>query len=270
MEDPEISWTAWEQAYLKQCHDAAVGRLFRGIVHNLNGFLQVFSLQADLFAMSLGQAEAIMTQLLAGNPQAETGIMVNQLRDVLHRRSEALGQMQARLRSSEELIRRTLVLPDFIQNTGSEPYTMNSVVQTEMEFLSADVFFKHKVIKDLQLGQTLPPVRRGHLALHQIVFSLLENALDAVRGREDARITLQTAGSEEQGTMLRMQDNGPGVDPGLREKIFTPFHGTKVGHSGLGLYLARKQAGELGGSLVCEDGDQGASFRLTIPAAGAP
>ena len=46
----------WENAFFKQSYDAAVGRLFRGLIHNLNGALQAVSMQSELMAMMLGQS----------------------------------------------------------------------------------------------------------------------------------------------------------------------------------------------------------------------
>ena len=53
----------WESAYAEQMHDAALGKLFRGIVHNLNGLLQAFSMQAELLELMFQQAEQFFGQI---------------------------------------------------------------------------------------------------------------------------------------------------------------------------------------------------------------
>ncbi len=256
----------WEQAYLRHSHDAAVGRLFRGLLHNLNGSLQIFSLQTDLLAMASGEAAALMQQLLAADLPPAAKTRVRQLSDLIQRRAGAVRQMQDKVRGCEQVVQRTLILPDFSQVMGAEPYTVNSIIRIEVEFLCADPFFKHKVIKDLQLAADLPPLPKGQLALHQLLFFLLENSLMAVRGSEQPRIAMRsfhTAGV----TTVVVEDNGPGVPEAERERIFAPFYSTWADHLGLGLYLARKLATELRGSLVCETGAANAAFRLTLPAA---
>lgn len=263
-EDPAEA--RWEQAYLQQCHDAAVGRMFRGIVHNLNGALQVFSLQIDLFAMAGEQADALSAQLLVADLDPAAKALTEELVGVLGRRSDAVRQLRDKLRTCEATIQRTLVLPDFTQVMGTEPYTVNSVLRTELEFLAADSFFKHKVVKDLQPAVDPPPLREGQLALHQILFFLLENSLAAVRGLEQPRIVVRAL-CDGEGTTVVVEDNGPGVPPEERERIFAPFHTTWPGHLGLGLYLARMLVADLRGDLVCEAGPEGAAFRLTFPAA---
>lgn len=262
----EMAAERWEQAYLRQSHDAAVGRLFRGIIHNLNGALQVFSLQTDLFAMTSDQADAIMQQLLAADLAPEAKPLIRQLADLLQRRAEAVRQMQGKVRSCEETVQRTLVLPDFAPIMGAAPYTLNSVIRSEVEFLCADSFFKHKVVKDLQLVAELPPLHEGQLILHQVLFFLFDNSLAALRNSEQPRLVVRSFRTEG-GTTVVVEDNGPGVVEEDRERIFAPFYTTWGDHLGLGLYLARKLVAELGGSLVCEAGAEGASFRLTLRAA---
>lgn len=254
------------QAYLRQSHDAAVGRLFRGLIHNLNGSLQIFSLQTDLLAMASDQVAVLIQQLLAASLPSEAKTRVLQLSDLIQRRAGALRQMQDKVRSCEQIVQRTLILPDFSQVMGAEPYTVNSVIRTEMEFLCADSFFKHKVLKDLQLAADLPPLREGQLALHQLLFFLLENSLAAVRDHEQPRIVVHSTHAAGVTTVV-VEDNGPGVPEADRERVFTPFYTTWPGHLGLGLHLARRLAAEVEGSLVCEAGPEGAAFRLTLPAA---
>lgn len=257
---------AWAQAYLRQSHDASVGRLFRGLIHNLNGALQAFSLQTDLFAMANEQVQGIMEKMLAADMPSEAQTLARQLSDLLQRRAGALGQMQEKVRSCEQTVQRTLLLPDFAQMMGTEPYTVNSIIRTEVEFLCADSFFKHKVVKDLQLAADLPPLHEGQLALHQLLFFLLENGLAAVRGSEQPRIVVRSFCAAGVTTVV-VEDNGPDVPETERERIFAPFYSTWNEHLGLGLYLARKLAAELGGDLVCEAGTAGAAFRLTLPTA---
>jgi two-component system sensor histidine kinase FlrB len=64
-------------------------------------------------------------------------------------------------------------------------------------------------------------------------------------------------------------DNGPGVPAELAEKIFEPFFTTRAQGSGLGLALVRQLAELNNGKieLIRSEGESGAYFRLTLPAA---
>ena len=250
----------WEEAYLAQSQDAAVGRMFRGIIHNLGGVIQVFSLHADLSGMMLSKAMAVLEQMRQAGPSPE----LDTLYDLLARRGDSLAQMQDKVQQSQQILQRTAILPEFRQLPGGTPYTVNSVIATEVEFMSADSTFKHKVGKKITLAEPLPPVTRFHLELHQIMHILLANALDAVQGMEGAEIVVESA-REGEGVGVRVRDNGPGLTPDAVAHLYEPFYSTKEGHLGLGLYLAKKLITRCGGEIFCESSPGSTSFRLFVP-----
>jgi two-component system nitrogen regulation sensor histidine kinase GlnL len=68
---------------------------------------------------------------------------------------------------------------------------------------------------------------------------------------------------------LRISDNGPGVDPAMREHIFEPFVTSKKSGQGLGLALVRKLVGDMNGRITHDRDDTGGwtHFRLHLPVA---
>ena len=250
----------WEEAYLAQSQDAAVGRMFRGIIHNLGGIIQVFSLHTDLAGMMLDKAMAVLEQMRQAGPSPE----VDALHDLLARRSESLSQMQEKVRQSQQILQRTLILPEFLQLPGGVPYTINSVIETEVEFMSANATFKHKVQKSMTLAEALPSLTRFQLELHQIMHILLANGLEAVQGMDNAEITVESA-REGEGIGVRVRDNGPGLSTEAAAHLYEPFHSSKEGHLGLGLYLAKKLIARCGGEISCESSPGRTSFSLFVP-----
>ena len=104
-------------------------------------------------------------------------------------------------------------------------------------------------------------------ALARALRNLLDNALAATDGGGAIRVELARSGGS---VVTRVIDDGPGVAPGERERIFDGFvrldHG-RPGGAGLGLAIARRIARQHGGELRCEECETGACFTLTIPAA---
>ena len=250
----------WEEAYLAQSQDAALGRMFRGIIHNLGGIIQVFSLHTDLSGMMLNKAMAVLEQMRQTGPSPE----LDSLHDLLARRADSLSQMQDRVRQSQHILQRTLILPEFRQLPGGAPYTVNSVIETEVEFMSADSTFKHKVRKVMTLAEALPPLTRFQLELHQIMHVLLVNALEAMQGMDGAEVVVESV-REGEGVGVRVQDNGPGLTTEAEAHLYEPFHSTKEEHPGLGLYLAKKLITRCGGEISCESSPGSTSFRLFVP-----
>jgi two-component system nitrogen regulation sensor histidine kinase GlnL len=71
---------------------------------------------------------------------------------------------------------------------------------------------------------------------------------------------------------LRVSDNGPGIDPALRELVFEPFVTTKKSGQGLGLALVRKLVGDMNGRITYDRDEAGGwtHFRVHLPLAQEP
>lgn len=119
-----------------------------------------------------------------------------------------------------------------------------------------------------------PVVQADPELLHRTLVNLVANA---VRHSPRGGTVLLGAAPAEEWVRLFVSDEGPGVPPALRERIFEPFFqaeesGTALsrGHSGLGLAFCRLAAEAQGGRIGVEDAPGGgARFWLLLPAAPA-
>ena len=111
-------------------------------------------------------------------------------------------------------------------------------------------------------------VDADRIRLEQILVNLLQNALDAVAGRERQQIVMEAERVDhvERGAIVvRVADTGGGVDAEVRDHLFTPFASAKPEGLGLGLAIARDIAREFGGDLVlAQSSGAGATFVLTL------
>lgn len=99
--------------------------------------------------------------------------------------------------------------------------------------------------------------------LEQVLINLLRNALDAV-GKRPGAIQL-TASAQGDRMIIRIVDRGPGIDPAIRERLFTPFETAKSGGLGLGLAIARDIAREFDGDLWLDPVEgPGAAFIVSL------
>ena len=106
--------------------------------------------------------------------------------------------------------------------------------------------------------------------IHQIVVNLIDNALDAVRGRADARVNVRAraVGGDVE---IVVEDNGHGIAEAAVDKMFEPFFTTKnVGEgTGLGLWISYSIAREHGGAISAANRPEGgAVFTLRLPVGG--
>ncbi|PTW59422.1 two-component system C4-dicarboxylate transport sensor histidine kinase DctB [Breoghania corrubedonensis] len=114
-------------------------------------------------------------------------------------------------------------------------------------------------------------VRADSVLLEQVMMNLIVNALDAV-GEEGGTIRVTTVREEPGMVVIRVADDGPGIDAATRGRIFDPFFTTKeVGAGlGLGLSIADKIIRDFGGQLALEDmpvGERGTIFAVRLPEA---
>lgn len=106
------------------------------------------------------------------------------------------------------------------------------------------------------------------LGLQQLLVNVLDNALEASPSGAEVTVALSASGER---ACVTVTDQGPGVTPGERERIFDPFYSNKPKRSsragaGLGLAIARSIAREHGGDLLLgSDSGAGATFELVLP-----
>lgn len=122
-------------------------------------------------------------------------------------------------------------------------------------------------------GTLLPDRLVDPRGLVTIVGNLVDNALDAAAGTDDALIEVELR-AEGRTVVLRVRDSGPGVPPALRASIFTEGWSTKElpahGRRGLGLALVRRLAERQGGRVAVDGADEGgAEFTVVLPDAMA-
>jgi signal transduction histidine kinase len=100
-----------------------------------------------------------------------------------------------------------------------------------------------------------------------VVAEIVDNLVaNAERHAPDSPIFLRTMTREDR-VQIRVEDSGPGVPAGERERIFSRGESGHAEGSGLGLFVARRLAHQEGGELWVEDSEQGgAAFVLELPA----
>lgn len=109
-----------------------------------------------------------------------------------------------------------------------------------------------------------PDVIAGRVRLEQVLVNLLQNALDAVAGRDHPQVTL-TVEEVADRVALTVTDNGPGIDPAIAGQIFDPFVTGRLDGLGLGLGIVRDIVTAFDGTVaVVASPLGGAAFRVTV------
>lgn len=135
-----------------------------------------------------------------------------------------------------------------------------------------------------EVGQSLPAVAGGTTAwasdvaaefeidadrdqLFRVLANLGGNAIEAGASRVEVR-----AAPVDGRAVIEVSDNGRGLPPGARDRLFQPFAGSgRVGGTGLGLAIARELMRAHGGDIrLVHSTGEGTLFRLELPLAQGP
>jgi signal transduction histidine kinase len=130
------------------------------------------------------------------------------------------------------------------------------------------VLERDRVCLKVHLPSTPLYVHLDRNRFRQIMLNLLTNAKEAVGSDGEIEVSLGHRGRDQ--VEIVVADNGPGVPPGDRDRIFDPFYSTKELGTGLGLALVKRFVDEAHGEIVCEANESsGARFRLSFPEVAA-
>ncbi len=120
------------------------------------------------------------------------------------------------------------------------------------------------IISDLDHNMPPAPVDPG--GIHQAMLNLLNNALEAVESETGVVTLTCDYDAPQHQVVIRVADNGHGMDNNTRRNLFEPFHSTKgMRGTGLGLVVTKKIIDEHGGAIDVESApNQGTTFTITL------
>lgn len=139
--------------------------------------------------------------------------------------------------------------------TTIEPLMLASVIRNALLVMTPFIE-KAGVILDVRIADERVLGSQGKL--EQVFVNLLSNAVDVLRGRNDARIEI-SARAKGGEVIVQVRDNGPGISDAQLKNIFEPFFTTKPSGQGLGLGLAitRFIVDAVGGKITCANLPEG-------------
>jgi nitrogen fixation/metabolism regulation signal transduction histidine kinase len=149
------------------------------------------------------------------------------------------------------------------------PCDLNEIVS------SAAALYQGTVTITRDLGE-LPEVEIDRDSMTQVILNLLENARDAIaavgEGTEGVIHLATMVSRGGKAVALVVEDNGPGIPAGMKDRLFTPYFTTKhaKGGTGLGLAIVHRIVSDHGGRISAADSASGgARFVIEIPTPGS-
>jgi len=227
---------------------AALGEMATSMAHEINQPLNVISITVQSWQL-LHRRGALTTEKMLHD--------VQNLLDNVNRISRLIDHVRTLGHPSQEIC--GFYLQDVLKDALS---------LCRMQFLH------HGITINLDVDESLPPVRAVQAEFEQVLLNILSNSRYAL-GERKARegnfepvVNIRIFRKGKDRVCLAIEDNGGGIDPLAEENIFDPFFTTKPPGqgTGLGLSISRQLMLKFNGNLrLVNNPGQGACFEIVLP-----
>lgn len=213
-----------------------------------------------------------------GNPLAGMKAVVQMLE-----REEGLGPAEARYlpRLEHEIDRLSGFLRTFDGFAAPQahhpvPCRLEDVLDDVLLWTRKEARQKGIAIRPRQCGKGIPPLLADPNQLKQLLLNLVINAIHAIDGPGTITLSMCNAPVDapapadgRRRAHFCVEDDGPGIPPELRQRIFEPFYTTRPDGTGLGLAVVKKIAEQHGATIAVHPAHpHGSRFEFAWPVAG--
>ncbi|HDL7636102.1 TPA: GHKL domain-containing protein [Yersinia enterocolitica] len=179
-------------------------------------------------------------------------------------------QVAPLLVASVEQIKRIAALLDRLRTLLSrgqinlQPVVVADIWRRVNVLLSQEITAANVKIINI-IPANLPTLQSDSLWLEQVFHNLLSNAIQAIQHTPTPTVTF-TVNSTEKQLVIKIEDNGAGLNQQQLDNLFTPFYTTRESELGLGLTLCETLVQRMGGGIKAGNNEhRGACFTLTFP-----
>jgi signal transduction histidine kinase len=217
---------------------AYVGGLAAGLAHEIRNPLNVLSMNLQMLE------EDVVARL--GESGAEAHQYVGTLQTEIRRLSNLVDNFLSYARPTQ---------PRF------ESRDLNQVVAATCQLVRPQFEARTIALRE-ELAPFLPAVDLDEAQMRQALMNILINAVQILEA--GGTVVVQTAVTPDGTVEIAVTDDGPGIAPADRERIFDVFYSNRPGGTGLGLAIAARILGTHGGRIRVESGPGGRGARFVL------
>jgi signal transduction histidine kinase len=240
---------------------AAIGEHAAGVAHEIANPAALIASNTELLLSALTHASAQRSRLATGNGDGDDMVAMSALLDTAEQlareNDQALRRITAIVRELQSFARR--------DDDELASVDVNAVVRSALTIVAPQIGKRARIIE--QLGDI--PSTRGHAGkLTQVFVNLLSNAQHAIlQSEREGRIVI-TTGRVDDELVCTVEDNGCGMRPEVRDRIFDAFYTTKrrLEGTGIGLAIVRQILTAHGASIAVQSREgEGSTFTIRLP-----
>jgi signal transduction histidine kinase len=219
---------------------ADMGRMAQNLVHEIRNPLNAMNMNLQM-----------LQEEMKGHPELKDEdwgeLLQDNMRDI--QRIENLAQGVLNYSRSAE--------PNF------EERDINEIIMEVVRLLEVD-FRRTGVGLVTALQPLLPSGDVDEKQLKQVIMNLLVNANQVLK--TEHRVTVKTRAGSKGEIVIQVIDDGPGMEPEVKERIFELFYSRRGGGTGLGLPIAKQIVERHGGTIQVESTrGRGTTFTIRLP-----
>ena len=262
---------AEERAILseRQMNQAAkmvsLGTLVSGVAHEINNPTNFIMMNTPLLLDVWDQARPLLDRYFAEHGDFELGgLPYSEMR-------ENVPVLFAGIREGAQRIEKIIGnLKNFARQEVVETWEtlhLNAVVEGAVS-LMGQFIRKSTDHFSVACGEDLPPLQGNFQKLEQVVINLIQNACQALAGKDRAVSVSTKFDAVTKSAVLTVSDEGLGIEPASLSKIMDPFVTTRreSGGTGLGLSIVSNIVKEHSGEITVRSRPgEGAVFTVTLP-----
>ncbi|MEM9023686.1 MAG: HAMP domain-containing sensor histidine kinase, partial [Bacteroidota bacterium] len=176
-----------------------------------------------------------------------------------------VGEIEEASNRIAELVLSVKSYTHMDQAQDKQPVNVHQGIKSTVTMLAHKVK-KGNITIEKEFQEGLSTVMGFPGEMNQVFTNILDNAIDALRDREGAKIVIKTVADND---FLRVyfRDNGPGIPEDVMQKIFDPFFTTKaIGEgTGMGLDVVKKVMDHHNGKVEVKSEPGATEFCLCFP-----
>jgi len=230
-------------AFLDRYRYSTLGSFVRGIIHNLNGSLQILSMQMELLQ----------------------GALVKEGDKISPSLNVKMAQCQEQLDKVKAMVEVLLQKGIHDEQEAPQPIYLNNLLEGELSLWHHNLFFKHHVKVVKSFSPQLPPLQGHYLDFSQGFSNLIQNAVEAMEETPTKELLVATSFRDDL-VQVTIRDTGCGISEEIKPHLFKPFCTNKGGkHHGLGLFTSQELLTTYGASFVFSSREGETTFSVHFP-----
>ena len=150
----------------------------------------------------------------------------------------------------------------------SSSIMVNPIIEATTKIFDQSICATKNISLTLKLAKNMPAIQGNSAHFKQILTNLLKNAAEAIGEKGEIVVSSDSSVSVSGRSFvaITIEDNGPGINAELKQKLFNPITSNKKNHAGLGLSIIKKLIDDMDGSIMCRsDGESGTQFQILLP-----